>query len=211
MKRCLMLDVDGVVVNGRQEDGRSWATDIERDLGVAPDRLQAVFFAPHWADIVTGRKDLLDVLEACLPALSPTVTAQAFIDYWFERDSCVDEAILAECDELRRRGLRIFLATNQEHMRARHLMDRLALGKHVDGMVYSAQIAAQKPQQAFFDAAAMSSGSAPEDIVLVDDTKANVEAALEAGWQALHWSKGSSLLDLLENSQIGQAPSRPGG
>lgn len=150
-----------------------------------------------------GRKKLFDVLEACLPELSPAIAAQEFIDYWFEKDSGVDKTVLAECDALRGRGLRIFLATNQEHMRATYLMDRLSLRNHVDGIVYSAQIAARKPGRAFFDAAAKHSGSAPENILLVDDTKANVDAALAAGWEAMHWSNGSSLMNLLEGRQIG--------
>lgn len=198
MTRCLMLDVDGVVVNGRPEDGQSWATDIEHDLGVAPERLHSVFFAPHWTDVVTGRKQLFDVLKACVPELSHSLTAQEFIDYWFAKDSAVDAAALATCDELRRHGTRVFLATNQEHLRASYLMDRLGLRHHVDGMVYSAQVAARKPERAFFDAAVHHSGSLAEDILLVDDTEANVQAALEAGWQALHWSNGASLLSLLE-------------
>ncbi len=104
MNRCLMLDVDGVVINGRPDDGRSWAADIERDLGINPERLQSDFFAPHWANIVLGRKKLLDALEASLPDLSSSVAPQAFIDYWFEKHSGVDEIVLAECDELRERG-----------------------------------------------------------------------------------------------------------
>jgi putative hydrolase of the HAD superfamily len=201
MTRCVMLDVDGVVVNGRPQDGQSWATDIEHDLGIAPDRLHAMFFAPHWADIVIGKKQLFEVLEACAPALSPSLTAQALIDYWFANDSGVDQAVLAACDELRARGVRIFLATNQEHMRAAYLMDRLHLRNHVDGIIYSAQIAARKPQRAFFDAAARRSGSAPEGIILVDDTQANVDAAIAAGWGAIQWTQGSSLLQLLEARQ----------
>lgn len=199
MKLCLMLDVDGVVVNGRPEDGQSWATDLERDLGVAPEQLQAIFFAPHWADIVIGRKNLYDVLDACMPELSPSLNAQEFIDYWFAKDSRVDQAVLAECEKLRGRGARIFLATNQEHMRAAYLMERLGLRDHVDGMVYSAQIAARKPQREFFDAAAKLSGAAPEDSLLVDDTRANVDAALDAGWRAMHWSEGSSFTKFLES------------
>lgn len=54
-------------------------------------------------------------------------------------------------------------------------------------------------ERAFFDAAAKRSGAAPASIVLVDDTRANVDAALEAGWDAIHWSPGSSLLRLLES------------
>lgn len=199
VQQCLMLDVDGVVVNGRPEDGRSWATDIERDLGIAPEKLHAVFFARHWPDIVIGRKKLVDVLDVCMSELSPSVSAQEFMDYWFDKDSGVDEAVLAACGELRGCGLRIFLATNQEHMRAHYLMDRLGLRDHVDGIIYSAQVGARKPQRAFFDAAVERCGTAAENILLVDDTKANIDAALDAGWDAIHWSEDSSLITLLEH------------
>ena len=175
MVRCLMLDVDGVVVTGRPEDGRSWATDIERDLGIAPD-----------------------ALAESLPALSPSLAAQDFIDYWFSKDARIDEAVLAACDTLRGRGVQVFLATNQEHLRAAYLMDRLALRNHVDGIVYSAEIAARKPDRAFFAAAEKRSGAAPRDILLVDDTKANIDAARDAGWQAMHWTAGSSPETLLD-------------
>ena len=198
MKPCLMLDVDGVVVTGRPEDGRSWATDIERDLGIAPDALHAHFFAPHWGDVVIGRKPLLDALAESLPALSPSLAAQDFIDYWFSKDARIDEAVLAACDTLRGRGVQVFLATNQEHLRAAYLMDRLALRNHVDGIVYSAEIAARKPDRAFFAAAEKRSGAAPRDILLVDDTKANIDAARDAGWQAMHWTAGSSPETLLD-------------
>ena len=195
--KCLMLDVDGVVVHGRPEDGQLWAKNIERDLGIVPERLHALFFAPHWDAIVTGRKNLVSVLEEILPLLTHSITAQSFIEYWFERDSRVDEAVLMECDELRKRGVRIFLATNQEHMRAQYIMDRLSLRKRVDGMIYSAEIAARKPQRSFFEVALKRSGFAAGETILVDDTKANVIAALNAGWQAVHWSEGSSLIELL--------------
>ncbi|MCF3932357.1 HAD-IA family hydrolase [Acuticoccus sp. M5D2P5] len=198
MTQCLMLDVDGVVVNGREEDGRSWATDIERDLGIAPDRLHGAFFVPHWNDIVTGRKPLVDTLAACLAELAPSLSAHTFIDYWFTKDAALDAAVLADCDALRARGVTVYLATNQEHLRARHLMDRLALGDHVDGIVYSAEIAARKPDRAFFDAALRRSGSAPGDTLLVDDTLANVDAARAAGWNAVHWTAGARLADLFE-------------
>ena len=199
MKRCLVLDVDGVVVNGRPEDGRSWAADIERDLGIDPARLQSVFFGPHWDDIVVGRTDLLEVLADCLPQLAPSVTPRAFVDYWFERDAAVDETVLRASDALRGGGMRVYLASNQEHMRAAYLMDRLALRERVDGMIHSAGVGARKPARAFFAAAERISGLSPAEIVLVDDTPANVEAARASGWTARLWRPGASLVELLDN------------
>ena len=197
MPRCLMLDVDGVLVTGRPQDGRFWAEDIERDLGIALDDLRARLFVPHWADIVAGRRDLREVLAECLPRLAATVSVERFMKYWFSRDARVDRTVLAEVDRLRTRGMAVFLATNQEHHRARYLMNRVGLGRHVDGIAYSAGLGARKPEPAFFRAAAALAGHAPENLLLVDDTDANVEAARQAGWRAKRWTGAQSLSSLV--------------
>ena len=196
--RCVMLDVDGVLVTGRPEDGRSWATDIEHDLGIPLDRLQSDFFVPHWGAIVTGRTQLTDVLAGCLPDLATGVSVSDFLDYWFARDARLDDAVLDACGNLRAQGVSVYLATNQEHERARYLMDRLGLGAHVDGIVYSAAVGAKKPDRAFFDAALAQSGATAGNTLLVDDTRANIDAAHAAGWHAALWLPGSDLSALAE-------------
>lgn len=194
---CLMLDVDGVVVHDSPTGGRSWADDIEQDLGIRLEALRTGFFIPHWDDVVTGRRPLMEALAACLPELAPDVTPQRFVDYWFSRDSHLDDAVLADCAALRRDGVRVLLATNQDHLRAAHLMTRVALADHVDGIVYSAAVGARKPDRAFYDAAARQAGCPGPALLLVDDTPANVDGARKAGWRAAHWVPGASLLDLV--------------
>lgn len=198
MLHCLMLDVDGVLVTGRPRDGLPWAAELERDLGIDPGALQDAFFTPYWEDIVLGRRPLFDVLRACLPQLAPRLTPQDFVDYWFAMDSRVNQALLAECDRLRSLGVRVVLATNQEHQRAAFLMQRMALGQHVDGIVYSARLGARKPQPAFFRRAAAELGLPGAALFLVDDSAENVAAARTAGWQAAHWTGTGSLLALLD-------------
>lgn len=51
-----MVDVDGVLIVN--PDPRGWSANLERDLGISKDSLQAEFFAPHWSDIISGRVDL---------------------------------------------------------------------------------------------------------------------------------------------------------
>ncbi len=65
-------------------------------------------------------------------------------------------------------------------------------------MVYSAQIGAKKPDRPFFEAALKRCGYSPGDIVLVDDMKANVEAALAFGWSAVQWREGLSLRSIVD-------------
>lgn len=198
MIRALMLDVDGVLVTGRPEDGLNWATDLEGDLGVSAADLQREFFARHWEEIVVGRADLPERLAASLARIAPDVACDRLIAYWFEKDSRLDSAILDDIAASRSAGLKVWLATNQEHMRARHLMDVLGLTKRVDGMFYSAALGCRKPEGRFFHAIEAATGCAPEELLLVDDTPANVDAAREAGWHAVRWDGKRSLSAILD-------------
>lgn len=192
-----MLDVDGVLVTGRSEDGEFWAEDIERDIGVSVNDLRRHLFVPYWAEIVEGRLDLRAVLSKCLPLFAPHLTVGELMAYWFGKDARIDEKVLADMRRLRAEGVAIYLATNQEHYRARHLMDHLGLGRHVDGMVHSAALGVRKPRTAFFETAASRVGLIPSHIMLIDDTAANVEGARSAGWRAKHWTSDQSLFDLV--------------
>ena len=194
---CLMLDVDGVLVTGRPEDGRFWAEDVERDLGVSIGDLRQHLFTASWVEIVEGRMDLAAALTDCLPRFAPHLTADEMMKYWFAKDARIDETVLADVHRLRAKGIAVHLATNQEHHRARHLMDRLGLGRQVDGMIHSAALGTRKPKVAFFEAAAAHVGMVPSRIVLVDDTLANVEGARTAGWRAEQWTDSQSLFDLV--------------
>lgn len=195
--KVLMMDVDGVLVSGRPTDGRHLFAELEADLGLSPDRLRETFFTPFWEAIVTGREGLTERLAPVLAAIAPKVSAERLIAYWFENDSRVDENVLSVVKRYRERGLPVFLATNQEHMRAGYLMQQVGLGAHVDGIIYSAALGHRKPSAEFFKRAAAIADAAPEDIVLVDDTLANVEAARQAGWSAVHWTGDGQLADEL--------------
>ena len=98
---------------------------------------------------------------------------------------------MAALADFRRLGVRIFLATNQEHLRAVHLMDTLGLAASVDGILYSAALGHRKPSAPFFQLAAERAGALSRDIVFVDDSLDNVRAARTAGWTAIHWTGGA--------------------
>ncbi|HEX8320989.1 MAG TPA: HAD-IA family hydrolase [Longimicrobium sp.] len=189
---ALMVDVDGVLVDGRPEDGRPWQTSLEADLGVSPDALHEHFFARCWENIVLGRAGLMEHLVPALHKIAPRVSPAEFVSYWFERDSRIVAPLLAELSWARSVGIRVYLATNQEHLRASYLMETVGLAEHVDGIFYSAQLGARKPQMEFFAAVRAAVGLRAEDLLLIDDSLQNVEAARKAGWQALHWTRHSS-------------------
>ena len=146
-------------------------------------------------DVGAGPADLAGwVGLPALAGIAPGVSAERLVAYWFAQDSRVDEGVLADVAALRARGIAVHLATNQEHLRAEWLRERFA--GLVDGVQYSACLGAKKPDRAFFALAAAAVGVPAEQLVLVDDTAANVAAARAAGWQAAPWTGEDRLLAL---------------
>lgn len=196
-----MVDVDGVLVCGRPFDGKPWASTIEGDLGLKPSDLDREFFIPYWNDIVIGRLSLSEVLKPTLVRIAPHLPYGDFLTYWFENDARLNEKLLEELSQQRDIGIKVYLATNQEHARASYLIEQLGLGQHSDGIYYSAALGSRKPDRTFFEKAAALSGFSPEQLLLIDDTSANVEAARGLGWSAIKWIEGSSLFTELEKLQ----------
>lgn len=193
MIRALMVDVDGVLVHGRPDDGKSRSSSIEADLGLSLDDLQKTFFAPCWSDVVTGRKELVECLVLALKKINAQVSHHELIDYWFAHDARLDRSLIADLDRQREQGIKVCLATNQEHLRARYLIDQLGLERHTDGIYYSAAVGFRKPDPLFFRYVARSLSLPPKELLLLDDQAENVTAARGAGWQAVHWTPGRSL------------------
>ena len=198
MRTCVMLDVDGVLVDGRPSDGQPWTHTLEQDLGISPQTLIGAFFRSHWSQVVTGQRDLLPTLSAVLAQCAPQVRAEDLVTYWFEQDSRIVAPVLSDLRAARLAGVSVYLATNQDHMRAEYLMSEMGLGQDVDGIVYSAAVGHRKPDRAFYQSAEQATGYPPEALLLVDDTPANVEAARDAGWRAEHWTGVERLSQILD-------------
>ncbi|PHS19320.1 MAG: haloacid dehalogenase [Blastopirellula sp.] len=195
-----MLDVDGVLISGRPADGQNWTFSLWKDLGIDPRSLVEQFFSDEWMDVVTGKRDILPALSSSLERVPTSVTAEELIAYWFEMDSRIVNAVLSDCRAVRANGISVYLTTNQEHRRAKYLMETLDLQSEVDGIVYSAQAGVQKPHPDFYDYACKATGRDTSELILVDDTKENVEGAIKAGWDAVHWNDDMRLADVLHRS-----------
>lgn len=195
---ALMVDVDGVVVHGPG----AWHDGLKADLGIDPDELHRRFFAAHWDDVLAGRADLFDRLDAVLPGFC-TVSSRELADYWFHHDAAVDDRLLADLAEAGRRGAELHLATDQEHHRARFLWNSLGLRDHFSAMHYAADVGARKIETAFYRAVESRTGLAPDRHCLVDDGERNVVAARRAGWHAFQWSPESRVSDVLRDLDLG--------
>lgn len=198
--RALMVDVDGVVV--RHPEGRRWDAEMEADLGLSPDDLQRAFFTPHFEDIVLGRADLHERLAPALAEIAPHLTSDRLAAYWFEQDGHLDQVLLEDLAACRADGLELHLATVQEHHRARHLWQTLGLNARFEAMHYAADYGCKKPDAAFFRLVEQRTGFAPHELLLIDDSARNVEAARACGWAAILWTGEHRLAEALAQAGV---------
>jgi len=189
-----MVDVDGVVV---VPPPGGWSATMEADLGLAPATLQARFFAPHWNDIVLGRAGLHERLAPVLAEIAPHLSSARLCAYWFEKDARLDHRLLDDLAAIRAAGTQVHLATVQEPLRAEHLWTTLGLREHFDAMHYAADLGAKKSDPAFYAAVEARTGFAASELLLIDDTPANLDVARACGWAGVHWTGAAPLPDLL--------------
>lgn len=195
----LVLDIDGVISLAHPGSAQPWYADLEADWGVSPDEMARDYFQGVFQDVLRGRLDLLATLNDWLAERGLADRLEAFVTYWFERDSVLDAGVLAAADAWRQRtGGRCYTASNQEHHRIAFLRDHKGLGAHFDEIVYSAALGVCKPDRVFFTNAQARMGvSAAQSILFVDDTAANVDAARACGWRAMLYRGPDSLREAL--------------
>lgn len=159
--------------------------------------MQTHFFGPHWPDIVLGRAGLHERLGPVLAQHAPHLTSQILTDYWFRKDAILDQALLDDLAALRTGGMRLHLATVQEHERAAYLWNDLNLRDRFDAMHYAADLGCAKPDPRFFAAIEARTGYVPAQLALLDDRIDNVAAAQAAGWRGLLWDGTRALSEVL--------------
>lgn len=189
MSRALIFDVDGVLLHGYHANPalvRAWDATLLADTGIDPERFRTEFvFDIFFKKIVIGQMSLVDALERRLPSLGYRGSPMTFIKYWLERDSVVNTELLDAIRQLKANAdIRLYIATNQEHLRASWLFNHLGLSDLFEDIFYSARIGARKPDAAFFKFVDAKLGPQAQPPLFFDDTPANITAAQSAGWEA---------------------------
>lgn len=180
MSEVILFDVDGVLVrNFNDKKEFLWSLTIERDLGVTGAVMRDIF-SGRWQDCLRGRADTKDHVRAVLAQHNMSLAAEDFIDYWHANDSHFEPAAMACVESLK--GRRVFMATNQDKLRADYL--KKTIGHLFEGIFAAADIGAMKPEEPFYEHIERALGIDPQNIIFFDDAASHVEAARRRGWDA---------------------------
>ena len=84
-----------------------------------------------------------------------------------------------------------------------HHKTATSVGARFDGAFFSCRLEWQKPDHGFYSAGAREIGCLPAEILLIDDSSANVVGAKAPGWNAVHFRIVDDLGSLTQSLETG--------
>jgi len=194
----LALDVDGVLLDPDRHGAGNWSNELEARFGITQPQLREAFFTQSWDDIINGRRPIEGGLAEALELIDSEASVDDVLECWFDADFAVIDRAVAFARHATDLGVRVVLATNQEHRRAAYLRRHLGAEVELSDVIYSADLGFQKHDPAFFELASARLNVARDrrsSVLFVDDVHHNVDVAHAAGWQAIHAPPGGDWID----------------
>lgn len=174
--KTLVLDADGMIVHGERFSAR-----LARDYGISTDTT-GHFFRNEFQLCLVGKADLKQELQKHLEVWGWDKGVDALLDYWFaDTYNLVDERFAPIIQQLRQRGVKAYLATNNEKYRTDNLLEHRGLGKWFDDVFSSAYVGLKKPDAAFFQHIIEKTGADKNDLTFWDDDPENTDGAAAFG------------------------------
>lgn len=180
-------------------EGRAVAAEVSAGtvdaLGADPDAAEASGESPDEPDWHLLEKGAIDVatyfermVEKAPEVLGKPLDMDAYGRFWRSTAPGVHWMVVHKMRELKGRGLRIGLLTNNvkefgEHWRATFPIDIC------DEIVDSSHVGMRKPERGIYELTCSRMGIAPDEAVFVDDNADNIAAAREYGMEVVHFGE----------------------
>ena len=185
----IVWDFDGVL-NRNFVDGKyTWNFSFEDEFGHSVETFNEIVFNDKFSEILTGEMSLLDSVSDWASTVGYNGDLLNLIEFWFQNDYNLDDRVLTMLSASKRSNLRNVLGTNNEAMRTQFIAEDLGFADRMDRIFASGLMGVAKPDEAFFDMVSDELAVEPDEMMLIDDSAENIEAADASGWQ-VHWFDG---------------------
>ena len=180
--KCILFDADGVIINSEM-----FGVQYQNKYAISKDDI-IPFFKEDFPNCIIGKADLMESLENWLPKWKWTGTVAEFLELWFSSENNVDKRMLSMIEELRKNGIKCFLATNQEKYRTDYIRNTMNFDELFDNIFSSSDIGYKKPEIEFYEfilkELEINYAIHSNEIMFFDDSPENIATALEVNIDA---------------------------
>lgn len=157
-----------------------------------PELTVRIFRSPYWCMRDRGSATLEEVIAAMASGradLEPYV--RRVMTRWIDLDPIPEGVRALEC--CKAHGKRLIALTNYADKEFAYACSKHSFFGLFDGYVVSGRLHMVKPERMIYDHLIDAYALYPSRTLFIDDAPANIEAALEAGWQALCYNHAGKL------------------
>lgn len=176
---AIVYDCDGMLVHEERFSRR-----LEAFHNIPMDRTLS-FFKNEFQECLIGKADLRTELEKSKAEWGWAGSVDELLEFWVAPEhNRIDERFHSVLDEQRARGIRVYLATNNEKYRSDNLIQARGLGAWFDGTFTSSALGAKKPDPEFYASVMRTIALEPSQVLFWDDDQGHIDAARALGLQA---------------------------
>lgn len=180
--KALLLDADGVVL----QKGEYFSEKLSREYNTPIENIIPFFKGPY-GECQAGEKDLKQEVIPYLEEWGWQGDVDEFLEYWFE-DIVINPEIERQIMNFRNKGIACYLASNNEHYRARRI--EAVLGDKLDGYFFSADLKVIKDNPDYFKIILERLNLLASEVGFTDNEEKNITAAREKGINAKLFNEG---------------------
>lgn len=178
--KAILIDLDGIVVSGKK---KKFSERMATEYGVDIEKI-IDFIRNEYSLCKIGKADLRKVLEQHLEEWNWPGTAEDLMKYWFHGETEINKLVVSTITQLRKRGIKCYIASDNEKYRADYLMNALGLNPLFDGTFFSFELGYRKPDPEFFAIVLDKLAPIkPDEVMLWDDKETNLVQARKLGIQ----------------------------
>ncbi|SRR5260221_1756265 len=181
MIKIILFDGDGVVIK-LEKMSTVYKKHLKERYGILEQDLNP-FFEHQFNKCLVGKADFLEELTKFLEGRDSPEKVKELMYFMFKNEEFVDRKLLDLIQDLRAKGIKCCLATNQEKHRLKKLLvEDLKLDKLFDQIFASCELGYKKPEQEFYQAVTKKLEPVNVDeILFFDNEEPNVEGANKFG------------------------------
>jgi putative hydrolase of the HAD superfamily len=140
------------------------------------------FFTQKFSPALKGQISVKDLLPSYLNEWGWRSSIDEFLRLWVDSEREPDPDMIKLVQELRTKGYRCCLATNQESNRANFMRSEMKFSEVFDDLFISSDIGFMKPEPEFYLSISERLNVVPSRLHFIDDQQHYLDAAAKQGW-----------------------------